>query len=176
MLVNPVGRKLYEEALCELAHGNNAAARGLMSRSAKLDYLPAISTYATLLEHGVGGKRSMPKAVRWLKAATKRGDSASSLRLAIWFAEAGNFAEAKQSLALWGYGDSRRALLLAQLLARSRSCRATRAAKRALAIAGNGDHFSLSKEEREALRQLNVEFRKRNPTYGGTTRARPHGR
>lgn len=175
MLTSPVGRNLYEDALRELARGNHSMARSLMSRSAKLDYLPAISTYATFLEHGIGGKRSMPKAIRWLKTATIRGDSASGLRLAIWFVEAQNFAEAKQYLGIWGFSNSRGALLLAHLFARSRSCRATKKAKFALAYAENGQHLSFSKEEREAKLELAADFRKRNPIYGGTTRARPIG-
>jgi hypothetical protein len=66
-----------------------------------------------------------------------------------------------------------RSELAAQLQARSRSCRATRSAKKAISVAINGSGFS--GDERETHWNLAVEFRKRNPTYDYTRRRRRNG-
>lgn len=168
MLRIPAGRQLYDDGFRELARGNLASARGLMSEAAKLQYVPAIAMYALMLEHGIGGRVSMPKAVHWLTLAAERGDSASSLRLAAWFIERENYAEAKHSLARV-FTDPRAALLLAQLYSKSRSCRATTRAKRALDRARSlATGIILWEDERETLRAPSLEFRKRNPTYDPT--------
>jgi TPR repeat protein len=165
MLRIPAGRQSYEDGLRELAHCNLARARALISAAAKLEYLPAIAIYALMLEHGIGGRASMAKAVVWLKRAAKAGESASALRLAAWFIENRNYAEAKHSLRSV-YRDPRAALLLTQLYSKSRSCRASRRAKAMLVHAGSMQHLGVfGEDEQEAYQVLFQEFRKRNPTF-----------
>lgn len=165
------GVAAFEDAMRHLAMGNLAFARASMSHAAKLHYLPGINTYAYMLEHGVGGRRSREKAIRWLKLAAERGDTAACLQLGAWYTDARHIGDAKFWLSRAG-SHPRAVLLWIKLIARSRSCRATERAKRALNFTLN-ERGQFTPEEREDRNRLFADFRKRNPSHDPTKRARP---
>jgi TPR repeat protein len=118
------GSETFAAAMMRLAAADLQGARRLMKLAAELDHLPALSIYASFVEHGVGGEASMSKALNWYKRAATRGDHGSCVRMGEWYVAHAKDAQAKFWLTQ-AWGSSGALLRLIRLYIKSRSVRST---------------------------------------------------
>lgn len=125
------GQSAFARAMAHLGAGDIQSARRLMRTAANAGYVPALSLYASFVEHGIGGKPNVRPALIWFERAARHGDHAACVRLAEWHLSRNSKPQAKFWLSkAMGYPPAM--VLLARLYAESRSVRATREAKLAL--------------------------------------------